>query len=105
MAAGASNTDVGAGKGKGRVVMVKRPLAPGDSVVTDLASRRKAKLNVIDGRQSIVVIGLVTTHTGRVRQTVVVVDVARSAGHAYVRAGQSPAGRGMVEGRSRPRGS
>lgn len=102
MAAGASNADVGAGKGKGRVVMVKRTLAPGHGVVTHLASRREPKLNVIDGRQSIVVVGLVATSAGGAREAVVVVDVAGTAGHAYVRAGQSPSGRGMVEGRSRP---
>lgn len=45
------------------------------------------------------------SNAGRARQAVVVIDVAGSARPAYVRAGQGPAGRGVIERRARPRRS
>lgn len=105
VATGAGHGDMGAGKRKRRVVMVKRTLAPRQGVVTHLAGRRKTQLNVIHRRQGVVVVGLVTGHTSCVGQAVVVVDVAGSAAHGDMGAGQSPAGRGMIERRGCPRGS
>lgn len=105
VATAAGHGYVGAAKRKGRGVVVKRALTPGHRVVTRLASRRKTQLNVIHGCQSVVVVGLVTTDAGRARQTVVVIDVAQSAAHRYVRAGQRPSSRGVIECRRRPRRS
>jgi len=49
------------------------------------------------------VIGLMTIDTCRAGQVVVVIDVAGSAGHRHVRAGQRKSGQGMVKGCVGPR--
>jgi len=100
----AGRAGVRAAQRKPRVVMIKRTLGPNHGVVAHLAVGRKTQLNMIDRRQGIVEIGLVARHAGGAPQTVIVTDVAGSAGRAYVRASQGKAGRGVVEGRPRPRG-
>jgi hypothetical protein len=99
----AGNANVGAGKRKRRVVMIKRALAPSHGVVTDLAGRRETQLNVIYRRQCIVVVRLMASHAGGARQAVIVIDVARTAGHADVRASEGKTRGGVVECRTRPR--
>ena len=103
MAARARDAHVGAGERKGGVVVIKHPLAPSKGVVADLASRRKAQLYVIYRCYGIVVVGLMASNAGRAGQAVVVVDVAESTAHGCVRAGERPAGRGVIEGRGSPR--
>ena len=82
----AGNGNVGAGKRKRRVVMIKRALAPSHGVVADFAGCGKTQLNVIHRRQRIAVVRLMASHAGCAGQVVVVIDVAGSAGHADVRA-------------------
>lgn len=57
---------------------------------------------MIDRRQGVVEVVLVASNTGRTRQTVVVIHMARSASHADVCAGQRKAGRCVIECRARP---
>ncbi len=97
----ADHAGVSTGKRKGRVVMIKNALGPNHRVVAQRAVGRKT--SVIDRCQRSGEICLVASNTGRAVQAVVVIDVAGSAGHAYVRAGQRKAGRGMIECRTRPR--
>jgi len=80
------------GQRKRCVVMIKRPLGPSHGVVAHLAGGRKTKLNMIDRREGIVEVVLVARNAGGAPQTVVVTDVAGTAGHAYVRPGQGKAG-------------
>ena len=100
----ATRTDhvgVSTGKRKGRVVMIKNALGPNHRVVAQRAVGRKT--SVIDWCQRSRESCLVARNAGRAGQAVVVIDVAGSAGHARVRAGQRKAGRGMIECRTRPR--
>ena len=97
----ARHAGVSTGKRKGRVVMIKNALSPDHRVVAHRAVGRET--SVIDRCQSSAEICLVTRNAGRAVQAVVVIDVAGSAGHAYVRAGQRKAGRGVIECRTRPR--
>jgi len=97
----AGHAGVSTGKRKGRVVMIKNALGPNHRVVAQRAVGRKT--SVIDWCQRSREICLVARNAGRAGQAVVVIDVAGSAGHAYVRAGQRKAGRGMIECRTRPR--
>ena len=101
MATRADHAGVSTGKRKGRVVMIKNALSPNHRVVAHRAVGRKT--SVIDRCQRIREICLVARNAGRAGQAVVVIDVAGSASHAYVRAGQRKAGRGMIECRTRPR--
>jgi len=48
------------------------------------------------------IIGLMAIDTRCAGQVVIVIDVARSAGHAHVRTGQRKAGQGVIEGRVGP---
>ena len=97
----AGHAGVSTGKWKGRVVMIKNALGPNHRVVAQGAVDRKT--SVIDRCEGFAEICLVASNAGRAVQAVVVIDVAGSAGHACVRAGQRKAGRGMIECRTRPR--
>jgi len=97
----AGHAGVSTGKRKGRVVMIKNALGPNHRVVAQRAVGRKT--SVIDWCQRSRELCLVARNAGRAGQAVVVINVAGGAGHAYVRAGQRKAGRGMIECRTRPR--
>jgi hypothetical protein len=87
MTARAGNANVGACERKRCVVVVECGGAPCDRVVAGLTSRRETQLNVIHRCEGIVVIGLVASNAGCARQAVVIIDVAQSTAHGYVRAG------------------
>ena len=80
------------GQRKRCVVMIKRPLGPSHGVVAHLAGGRKTQLNVVHRAEGIVEVGLVARNAGGAPQTVVVTDMAGTAGCAYVRPGQGKAG-------------
>jgi hypothetical protein len=103
VATGAGHAGMSAGEWKWSVVVIECALSPGDGVVAHLAGGRKPELNVIDRRQSIVEVILVASQAGCAREAVVVIDVARSASHANVCAGQRETGRGVIECRACPR--
>ena len=56
--------------------MVERAIAPLVCVVALLACQREVRIRVINRRQRLVVIVLMAAHARRVRNVVVVVDVA-----------------------------
>lgn len=56
--------------------MIERTVSPEDRVVAAIAGRRECGRDVIDGRGRTAVVVLVTTHACRVRNGVVIVDVA-----------------------------
>jgi hypothetical protein len=103
VATGARNRGVCSGKRELRVVVVKSSLSPDNSVVAHVASNGESALNVIHRRRGVVEIGLVAGNARRTGEVIVVVDVAGSAGHGYMRPGQSPAGRGVIECDAQPR--
>jgi len=80
------------GQRKRCVVMIKRPLGPSHGVVAHLAGGRKTQLNVVHRAEGIVEVGLMARNAGGAPQTVVVTDMAGTAGCAYVRPGQGKAG-------------
>ena len=84
--------------------MVKSSVRPSHRVVTHLAGRWKSGLDMIYGRNGIVVILLMAGYAGRRRQVVVIVDVAIDAlprGNG-MRPGKRKSSRRVVELRSRP---
>ena len=93
----ASHRRVRSGQRKSRRVVVEGGAVPVDRVVAQLAGSGKTELNMVDRRGRRVVVGLMTGHAGRARQTEIVVHVARTAGNARVRACQRPTGGGMIE--------
>ena len=70
--------------------------------MASLASGRKARRDVVYRGLRAVVIGLVASYAGGVRQMVVVVRMAQSALHGGMESGERPARRGMVELSIRP---
>jgi len=79
--------------------MIERAIHPVDRVVANLARRRKIGRNVVHRRLRVVVIVLVTTHTGGNSDVVVAVDVTIRALPRWngMLSGQGPAGCGVIE--------
>ena len=84
--------------------MIERAIHPVDRVVANLARRRKIGRNVVHRRLRVVVIVLVTTHTGGNGDVVIAVDVTiRTLPWRHrVITGKSPAGCGVIESAVHP---
>ncbi len=92
------------GQREWRVVVVEHSIRPQHRVVTEFASRRESRRDVVHRSESIVVIRLMAAHAGGGGDVVVAVDVATRALQRWhhVRAGESETGGRVVEDRVRP---
>jgi len=95
---------VHAGKRERSVVVVKHSVRPQHRVVTQFASRRESRRNVVHRRESVVVISLMATHAGRSGDVVVAVDMATRTLQwwHHVRSSEGETGGRMVEDCIRP---
>jgi len=82
--------------------VVERALCPDDCVVAHVACGRKPELDMVHGRGGVVVVGLMASNASRAGQVVIVVHVARGAGHGGVRAGERPSRCCVVECNRQP---
>ena len=85
-----------------RAGMVKLAIRPQNGVMAAGASRREAQRNVVDWRLRVVVVRLMARDAGRIRQVVVVVDVALRARRGRMEARQRPSCSSVVEFTVRP---
>jgi len=95
---------VGARQRESRGGVIEARVAPIGGAVALFASLRHVRLHVIGLRSALVVVQ-VAGHAGRVRQVVVVIDVALRTLQRRVRTGQRETGAVMVESRIQPRSS
>lgn len=103
VAGGAGHGDMGARKREGGVVVVERSGAPCRCGVADITGLRVSARNVV-GVGGVVEVRQVAGDAGCAQGGVLTVDVACGARQRDMRAGESPAGRGVVENRAEPVG-
>lgn len=84
-----------------RVVVVERSRRPRCSAMTNVALLRESRGHVVRVRRSLEILQM-TVDASPARQVVVAVGVTLRALHVSMRAGQGPAGGGVVEGRVVP---
>ena len=104
MAGGAGDRDVRTRQRPTGGRVIECPIGPGGCVMAGRAGCRETRLDVIHRTRRRVVVGQVAAHTSRVSrgETVVVVYVARRAGHADVRTRERKSRRAVIEGRRLP---
>ena len=99
IAAGARRHGVRTGQGPPGGGVIESAVHPVDGVVTGVAGRGKACLNVVHRRRGVVVVVLVAAHARSIGEVVVAIDVAvaASARRYGVRASEGPAGGGVIK--------
>src|ERR1035441_2849477 len=99
IAAGARRHGVRTGQGPPGGGVIESAVHPVDGVVTGVAGRGKACLNVVHRRRGVVVVVLVAAHARSIGEVVVAIDVAVGAGARWhgVRTREGPAGGGVIE--------